>query len=237
MSKIEEPIKLNSVKPKGKFKNKKTLFLLFLIVIVLTVMSAASFGPTALSFSLFYLLFGIPLLIIFSDTVIKLIPENIKIVENVNVYEKIKKSDLIITICSSLACDALIEKKPVLILGKFELSNKNICYELKNKNSFNKIIKLLINNKLKNNTKLWENFANYILKYYLYNISNHKFGEMNYRNFAAKVFNLAKKKKKIHLANRKNFNSINLWINKYIPERSFKSELKILLKKFFKKSS
>ena len=60
---------------------------------------------------------------------------------------------------------------------------------------------------------------------------------MNYRNFAAKVFNLAKKKKKIHLANRKNFNSINLWINKYIPERSFKSELKILLKKFFKKSS
>jgi len=167
----------------------------------------------------------------------KLIPENIKIVENVNVYEKIKKSDLIITICSSLACDALIEKKPVLILGKFELSNKNICYELKNKNSFNKIIKLLINNKLKNNTKLWENFANYILKYYLYNISNHKFGEMNYRNFAAKVFNLAKKKKKIHLANRKNFNSINLWINKYIPERSFKSELKILLKKFFKKSS
>jgi hypothetical protein len=77
MSKIEEPIKLNSVKTKGKFKNKKILFLLFLIVIVLTVMSAASFGATALSFSLFYLLFGIPLLIIFSDTVIKLIPENI----------------------------------------------------------------------------------------------------------------------------------------------------------------
>ena len=59
---------------------------------------------------------------------------------------------------------------------------------------------------------------------------------MNYKNFATKVFNLVKKKKKIHLANRKNFNSINLWINKYIPEKSFKSDLRVLLK-IFKKPS
>tara|TARA_B100000787_G_scaffold169681_1_gene161697 strand:- start:3394 stop:3852 length:459 start_codon:yes stop_codon:yes gene_type:complete len=77
MSNNEEPIRLNSVKPTSKFKNKKTLFLLFLIVLVLTVMSAASFGGVALSFCLFYLFFGVPLLIIFSDTVLSLIPENI----------------------------------------------------------------------------------------------------------------------------------------------------------------
>lgn len=166
----------------------------------------------------------------------KLIPKNIIIVENVNAYEQIKKSDLIITICSSLACDALIEKKPLLILGKFELSNKNICYELKNKNSLNKIIKLLINNKLKNNSKLWENFANYILEYYLYNISSYKFGKMNYKNFAAKVFSLAEQNKRIYLTNKKNFNYINLWIKSYIPKKSFKSGLKVLLK-IFKKPS
>ena len=59
---------------------------------------------------------------------------------------------------------------------------------------------------------------------------------MNYKHFAAKIHSLTKQKK-IHLANKKNLNSINLWINNHIPVKSFKSELKILLKKFFKKTS
>ena len=40
-------------------------------------MSAASLGRNALSFCIFYLFFGMPLLIIYSDTIIKLIPKNI----------------------------------------------------------------------------------------------------------------------------------------------------------------
>ena len=73
----QEQIKLRSAKTTDRYKNKKTLFLLFSVVIVLAIMSAASLGRNALSFCIFYLFFGMPLLIIYSDTIIKLIPKNI----------------------------------------------------------------------------------------------------------------------------------------------------------------
>ena len=63
----------------------------------------------------------------------KQIPKNIIILEQCDVYKKIEQVDLVITISSSLACDALIKGKQVFILGKFEISNKRICHELKTK--------------------------------------------------------------------------------------------------------
>ena len=90
MSKIEEPITLKSVKTKDKYKNKKTLMLLLIAVVVLVVVSAASLGRTALSFCVFYLFFGMPLLIIYSDTILKLIPKNIASYF-INEVEDIKK--------------------------------------------------------------------------------------------------------------------------------------------------
>lgn len=85
-----EPITLKSVKTKDRYKNKKTLLVLFVLVIVLGVMSAASLGKNVLSFCVFYLFFGMPLLIIYSDTIIKLIPKNIASYF-INEVEDIKK--------------------------------------------------------------------------------------------------------------------------------------------------
>ena len=85
-----EPITLKSLKTKDRYKNKKTLLLLFVLVIVLGIMSAASLGRNVLSFCVFYLFFGMPLLIIYSDTIIKLIPQNIASYF-INEVEDIKK--------------------------------------------------------------------------------------------------------------------------------------------------
>tara|TARA_B110001450_G_C17662672_1_gene497995 strand:- start:2618 stop:3073 length:456 start_codon:yes stop_codon:yes gene_type:complete len=85
-----EPITLKSIKTKDRYKNKKTLLLLFVLVIVLGIMSAASLGRNVLSFCVFYLFFGMPLLIIYSDTIITLIPQNIASYF-INEVEDIKK--------------------------------------------------------------------------------------------------------------------------------------------------
>lgn len=64
--------------------------------------------------------------------VAELVPKNVMIV-NEDARQLIKECDIFITISSSLACDALIMAKPVILLGKFDLSSKNCCYEIKKK--------------------------------------------------------------------------------------------------------
>jgi len=86
----QESIKLSSVKTIDRYKNKKTLFMLFSVIIVLVIMSAASLGRNVLSFCIFYLFFGMPLLLIYSDTILKLIPKNIASYF-INEVEDIKK--------------------------------------------------------------------------------------------------------------------------------------------------
>jgi len=93
----QESIKLSSVKTIDRYKNKKTLFMLFSVIIVLVIMSAASLGRNVLSFCIFYLFFGMPLLIIYSDTIIKLIPQNIASYF-INEVEDIKKEITIGTV-------------------------------------------------------------------------------------------------------------------------------------------
>lgn len=55
---------------------------------------------------------------------------------NEDARQLIKECDIFITISSSLACDALIMAKPVILLGKFDLSSKNCCYEIKKKRGY-----------------------------------------------------------------------------------------------------
>ena len=159
----------------------------------------------------------------------KLIPKNIIILEKSDVYKKIDQSDLIITIASSLACDALIKGKQVLILGKFEISNKQICHELKKKSDLEKYVKLLIKQELSINFDFWKFFANYLLESHLYNISPYKYGKLNFKNFSKKLIkNIDKNNVKI--LNNKDKNLINDWIKNNKNTESFKNNLIKLIK-------
>ena len=169
------------------------------------------------------------------DRVFKLyqnfIPKNITILKNENAVELIKKSDLFITIASSLICDAIFHKKPSLIVGKFELSNKNICHEVKKTDLF-KLIKLFNENKLpKKNIKNWKIFINYILNNYLYNVSKYKFGQLNEYDFTRKLL----KYKKINKNNEKydeiEKELIKIKFNTYLKDL-IKDNIKRLLYKF-----
>lgn len=72
-----EEIKLKTFEPKKKYKKKSILVFLFFLVIFLSIVAAGYIGKNFLSFFMFYLFFGFPLLIIYSDSLIKLIPQNI----------------------------------------------------------------------------------------------------------------------------------------------------------------
>ena len=118
----------------------------------------------------------------------KFVPKNIIIEKKENAIELIKKTDLFITIASSLVCDAIFYKKQSIILGRFEISNKNICHEVKKKSDLDRFIRLFNNNKLKKkNSKNWRNFINYIPHQYLYNVSKYKFGKLNHEDFTRKL--------------------------------------------------
>ena len=74
---MENNIKIESFKKKTKYKKKTLLVFMFFLVILLSILAAGYIGKNFLSFFMFYLFFGFPLLIIYSDSITKLIPSNI----------------------------------------------------------------------------------------------------------------------------------------------------------------
>ena len=74
---MENNIKLETFKKKSKYKKKTILVFMFFLVILLSILAAGYIGKHFLSFFMFYLFFGFPLLIIYSDSIINLIPSNI----------------------------------------------------------------------------------------------------------------------------------------------------------------
>lgn len=159
------------------------------------------------------------------------IPKNIRIVENEDAITLIKKTDLFITIASSLICDALIYKKPTIILGNFEISNKKISNEVIKKTDLIKFFKLFRLNKLKSNHNNWKQFANYMLIDYLYNISKYKFGKLNFNFFSNKLLNLINKKK----LSKNQLNSIistNMSLEKVVQKIFLKKRVKIKLQEW-----
>jgi len=74
---MENNIKIESFKKKGKYKKKTLLVFMFFLVILLSILAAGYIGKNFLSIFMFYLFFGFPLLIIYSDSITKLIPSNI----------------------------------------------------------------------------------------------------------------------------------------------------------------
>ena len=157
------------------------------------------------------------------------IPKNITVYKDVNATDLIKKSDMFITIASSLISDAIFYNKPSLIVGNFEISNKKICYEVKQKNDLLKYIKLFNEDKLpKKNPKNWKIFINFLLNNYLFNVSKYKFGKLNEADFVEKLFNYTKVK-----TNDKKYNKIEELLNNIELKIFYKSLLKDNVKKLF----
>ena len=77
MATTEDNIKLETYKTKTNYKKKSIIVFLFFLVIVLSILAAGYIGKNFLSFFMFYMFFGFPLLIIYSDVLIKFIPKNI----------------------------------------------------------------------------------------------------------------------------------------------------------------
>lgn len=129
--------------------------------------------------------------------VAELVPKNVMIV-NEDARQLIKECDIFITISSSLACDALIMAKPVILLGKFDLSGKNCCYEIKKKEDIDKLIYLFSNNRLNNNHQYnWNVFFNYLLNYYLFDLTNKNICKKKYKEFSEEL---------LYFINKKSFN-------------------------------
>ena len=84
----------------------------------------------------------------------------------------------------------MFHNKPSLIVGNFEISNKNICHEVKQKHDLFRFIKLFYENKLpKKNPKNWKTFINFMLNNNLYNVSKYSFGKLKEVDFVEELFN------------------------------------------------
>ncbi|OVE74304.1 hypothetical protein BVX94_00775 [bacterium B17] len=86
-----------------------------------------------------------------------------------DVLECIKVSDVVVTILSGTSYEALTHKKPVVLLGKTQLSGKHCVYEIENKNDTEQRIKEALQKgfTLQQNDK-WEKCATQLLKHYLF---------------------------------------------------------------------
>ena len=76
-NKNNEYIELKSIQKRTSYKKKSIFVILFFLVIILSILAAGYIGKNFLNFFMFYMFFGFPLLIIYSDSILKLIPSNI----------------------------------------------------------------------------------------------------------------------------------------------------------------
>jgi len=97
--------------------------------------------------------------------------EYIDIVQGANIFECIKESDLTVTIVSQVSYLALIMEKPVLLLGRLQLTGKGCTYEASKLSEVEKKIREALNNNFsKIQKELWQKhvaqlFNNYLFSY------------------------------------------------------------------------
>jgi len=85
--------KLKESKP--SIKSNIILTVLFFFVIIISVVAAGFLGPEFLNFFIFLLFFGLPLMIIYKDKIISIIPGNLssKIVTNIQTIQEDTKKE------------------------------------------------------------------------------------------------------------------------------------------------
>jgi hypothetical protein len=82
-----------------------------------------------------------------NKTSIRIESQFFKIVHDANIFECINESDITVTILSQVCYLALIHEKPVVLLGKNQVSNKNCAYEPKSLENIEAEIKDALNHK------------------------------------------------------------------------------------------
>lgn len=86
-----------------------------------------------------------------------------------NIFDCIYQTDLIITILSTVCYMARIHNRPVVMLGKNQISRKGCVYEICNKKETGNIInKALTNGITPEMQQAWEKHIAQLLKYYLF---------------------------------------------------------------------
>lgn len=86
----ELPLEYNEKKDKKSMKSNIIFTFMFFGIILLSIIAAGMIGKNFMSFFMFYLFFGFPLMIVYKDQIISLIPSNIAsyIVDNVQEINK-----------------------------------------------------------------------------------------------------------------------------------------------------
>ena len=84
------PLEYNEKKDKKSLKSNIIFTFVFFGIILLSIIAAGMIGKNFMSFFMFYLFFGFPLMIVYKDQIISLIPSNIAsyIVDNVQEINK-----------------------------------------------------------------------------------------------------------------------------------------------------
>ena len=84
------PLEYNEKKDKKSVKSNIIFTFVFFGIILLSIIAAGMIGKNFMSFFMFYLFFGFPLMIVYKDQIISLIPSNIAsyIVDNVQEINK-----------------------------------------------------------------------------------------------------------------------------------------------------
>ena len=114
--------------------------------------------------------------------------ENVVLLNDVDLYDLIEMSDVVLTIGSSTCVQGILLNKPTILLGRNNLSNKNITYELENRNDLiNLIIKVLKEDKSRDTQEKLVNFFCVLVQHYSYSYSN----EFK-KNFGRDEFHLCK---------------------------------------------
>lgn len=105
----------------------------------------------------------------------KKLPTNVILVEQGNIYDLIEYADVTVTILSSTAYEALIKKKPVVMLGYNQLKSKGCTYDAFNKREIVSQIKKAIHEgfTIEQQNAFLKHIAQ-LLKYYLYDDMNER---------------------------------------------------------------
>lgn len=95
--------------------------------------------------------------------------ENHLIIDNINIYECIDVSDLVMTAFSQVSYLALLRDKPVVMLGYNQLRGKSITYEMSEKDGLKAtLVDALTDGYTKEMKAKWERHVAQLLRYYLY---------------------------------------------------------------------
>lgn len=96
------------------------------------------------------------------------IPSNVIVISELSIFKLIEISDVVVTIASQCSYEAVLRKKPVVMLGRNQLHGKGIVFEAEKSNLKETIQKALQEGFSSSRQEAFELHVAQMLKYYLY---------------------------------------------------------------------